>query len=580
MPSRPTRRSIVVLLTLTWPVCFAAPTPGQADAQVEKLVSRVKGFAVVSLPERGLLRLDPAQALTAAKLRGVVLDDHAPVLGKPAKAYDKRMGDGFGPDAAPYVAKGIKPFRFRYFNCEFSYGGWHNFDMQDYASAHGFNVLYPYNRKPKDWTHAPKGTKWLRWGGFVDWRKWLPKHGLGELRYDQLVDMDVAGLLDKEHVFKANEGYDELMIDMEHPRPSPEKLRGMPWYPRDADAATRQAFEKKYYDGYAKTYVAPVEAARRAGWSHISLYGWQPFGRRFFGLDKVKLDPATDWAWNAFGKRVYQAVDILNPSVYCFYWKPANVAYTLANIDLNMALVNSEATHKPVRPYYWTLLHGGGAGQRWWRNQPIANEDVRAMTAMCFFTGCDGMVLWNWSGKGNHHVPSTKPGEFAMVGEEFELAGKAFERYDVLHLRAGESPAQVKFQLVEKDNPRGKYGLTEDKPVYAIARQELLPHLRPKSEPVAAMVEGLALAKAVEFLLKQGEVKVDVSAQEQFGKLLPVVRRVKCGAYHVIATYDPMRIHGGKPRHVVLRDFDGKPDLTLQLPADADTRLFILKAAR
>jgi hypothetical protein len=65
----------------------------------------------------------------------------------------------------------------------------------------------------------------------------------------------------------------------------------------------------------------------------------------------------------------YEAVDIVNNSVYCFYWSPHNVAYTLANIDSNMALVNSMSTKKRVRPYYyyWTLLHGGGGGWRWWR---------------------------------------------------------------------------------------------------------------------------------------------------------------------------------------------------------------------
>ena len=68
----------------------------------------------------------------------------------------------------------------------------------------------------------------------------------------------------------------------------------------------------------------------------------------------------TDHAWNAFGRQIYDVVDIVNNTVYCFYWSPQNVAYTLANIDSNMALVNSLPTKKPVRPYFWTLLHGGG----------------------------------------------------------------------------------------------------------------------------------------------------------------------------------------------------------------------------
>ena len=71
-------------------------------------------------------------------------------------------------------------------------------------------------------------------------------------------------------------------------------------------------------------------------------------------------------------------IDIVNNSVYCFYWNPGNVAYTLANIDMNIKMTGNK---KPVRPYYWTLLHGGGGGWRWWKNQPIADEEKRAMIA-------------------------------------------------------------------------------------------------------------------------------------------------------------------------------------------------------
>ena len=136
----------------------------------------------------------------------------------------------------------------------------------------------------------------------------------------------------------------------EHPVLSPDSLRQQTWYPQDATDAKQHAFEKRYYDGYAQTYVSAVQAARKQGWRNISVYGWAPYGRTWGGLEKPEVDAGTDHAWNFFGKQIYDAVDIVNNSVYCFYWSPQNVAYTLANIDANMALVNSMPLRKPVRP--------------------------------------------------------------------------------------------------------------------------------------------------------------------------------------------------------------------------------------
>lgn len=110
-----------------------------------------------------------------------------------------------------------------------------------------------------------------------------------------------------------------------------------------------------------------------------------------------------------------------------------------------------------------------------------------------------------------------------------------------------------------------------------MAKEELTRHLRPASEAVAATVEGMALVKPFEYHLRHGEVKVDVPAQEQYAKSLPIVRRVKLGKTHVLATYDPMCLHGGQPREIVLPDFDGRQGLTLKLPADQQTRVFVLR---
>jgi len=287
----------------------------------------------------------------------------------------------------------------------------------------------------------------------------------------------------------------------------------------------------------------------------------------------------------------------VHSSVYCFYWSPQNVAYTLANIDSNMAIITAASVKKPLRPYYWTLLHGGGGGWRWWRGQPLANEEKRAMIAMAFFTGIDGFDTWNWSGTGSHHIPPPlltgnekdadyfSSGADVMLDKGFELAPEgagpkakshAFRRYDVLHvLSVDEATQAARFQKIRRATR--DHGVTDDQPVYRMSIPDLTPHLRIKSEPVSAMIEGMALAKPFEYTLRHGDVKIDIPAREQFKKQLPVVRRVKLGPIHVLITYDPDVVYGGKPRDIVLTDFDNTPGRTLTLPADQHTRIFVLR---
>jgi len=283
--------TILTRLSLLAATLFGASAREEATsarAELGTLQGRVPTFRVIPLPlSPGEVVLMPEQSLTVEHLRGVDLDDDPPILGQPAKPFGQRMTDDFQPGEAPYVAKNIKPFRFRYFNCEFNYGGWHNFGMTDYASAHGFR------------------------------------------------------------------------------------------------------------------------------------------------------------------------------------------------------------------------------------------------------------------------------------------------RYDVVHVVGlDEQRGIVRFQKIK---PTAKdRGVGDAHSVYAMPIKQLSTHLRVKSEPVAAMIEGMALVKPFEYLLRYGEMKIDVSAHRQFAETLPVVRRVKLGGIHVLITYDPAVIHGGEPRRVVLRDFDGHKGLTLTLPADAETRIFVL----
>lgn len=578
----------------------------QARSELENIQQVVPNFRIIKIKRsRENIALTTRDSLTVEHIRNIEIDPNPPALTKRTRAYEAQQVDDCPMNQKPYVAKGIRPFRFRYFQCEFNYGGLHNYEMQDYAVTHGFNIVFPYMRKLEETKHWPKKTMLLNWGVFIDWQKWLAEHGIQDSRYDKLSGSNLTEKLISEgrfrrdlHSKEAKQHSDLLMIDQEHEVLSLKKLRLQSWYPHDEPVKERTAFETNYYNGFAQTHISSVRAARQSGWKNISIYGWEPAERTWGGLVAEEALGA-DNTWHLFGDQILEEVDVVNHSVYCFFWSPKNVAYTLANIDRNLNLVSSATHPKPVRTYYWTLLHGGGIDQYLWLEQPLPNEDIRAMIAMGFFTGFDGFDNWNWSGTDNHHIVtfhkevkntenilasknnSRRKYKDVMVGRYFQMKDENnveenFYRYDLLHIvSVDDAYNTVRFQKIR---PSAKnLGIGEQYPYYEMSQAYLLPYLRPKSEPVAAMIEGMALVKPFEYLLRHGEVKIDVSAQDQFRKDLPIVRRVKIGPYHIIITYDPKVVQGGQPRIIVLRDFDGVNDLKLTLPADSETRIFVLE---
>jgi hypothetical protein len=262
------------------------------------------------------------------------------------------------------------------------------------------------------------------------------------------------------------------------------------------------------------------------------------------------------------------------------------------------------------------LLHGGGSGRRWWKLQPVAVEEKRAMIAMAFFTGIDGFDTWNGGRNSNSRVytptllDTVKKKDAAgkrvyrkvaadrMVKDAFTAKSedgksKSFERYDAIRvLSVDEETGMARFQELIKWDKKSNYGTGKAFPVHLMQAEELTSHIRVNGETTAAMIEGMALVKPFEYTLRHGDVKIDVPAQEQFGRRLPVVRRVKLGPIHVLITYDPNVIYGtapkgkkrapatGQPREIVLKDFDNVAGRTLRLPADAQTRIFVLREAR
>lgn len=584
----------------------------QAVAALARLSRAVPRFTVLDLPTSGTVDVPIGATLTIEDLRGVTLDDDPPILGQ-SPVYTPGVGDGLGPAERVFPARGIAPFRFRYFTNEFNITGRGTAELQDYASAHGFSLMA--FRSPEEAPHLPQGARALKWLSRAA-PKDIDQHGRYDLLAERADHEDLAAVYASDP-FSASSytprqpGYELLMIDIEHPVLKPEALRTQAWYPQGGDPAARAAFEARYYRGYAQMYMSAITAARRAGYPQVSIYGWYTVPRTWWGLERLHPDPTTDWAWNAYGKDIYPLVDVIHPSVYCFYVAAQNVAYTLANLDLTRGFLDALPQRKPMRPYYWLKYHGGGAtGIVWWANQPIVDEEVRAMHAMAFFTGIDGIDQWDWfSDPRFAGVPDPALDNHLMVGSPFTCApegggtAQAFARYDVLHVLDGDqATGETRFQLIVKDRGPG-YGVGEGMPVYRMPRDRLRPHLRPWLENAAAMFEGLALVHPFEYLLSRGTVQVDVSAQEQFAKTLPIVRRVKLGRYHVLITYDPnvlyARLKAGEQtgldagtdhrlkvntamagKGIVLQDFAGHRGLTLRLPADDQVRIVVLRGER
>ena len=427
------------------------------ETELAAISARVPAFQVVELRPEESIELAPSDSLVADDLRGVELDSNPPQVGQPPVPYPSKLDDDFEPEAGPYIAQGIEPFRFDYFNNEFNYGGWHNGPMSAYAAGHGFNIIRAYKASRTDWSHLPSDTDWMKIKG-LRWTDVLLDRGYPRYRYDLLPSREeLTQIVIEDSAIPSRDGYDFLMLDMEHP---------VPFSNTDAN-----------HTGFKNTHLAALEAARRQGWTSVGIYAAgaavQPFPRTWFGLEDTDVDsPKLKMLWEQYNRELVEAVDVVLPSVYCHYWDRSNVAYALANIDQNMQVIHGLAQPKPVRPYFMTRLTGGGGGWRWWRNLTMRAEDLRAMTAMSFFTGVDGIVNWNWSGTGDHHRTEgdIKATNTVQVGRTFEAIpedlqrwpARSMQRYDALYIRnvgEGVDNDAVRYQFVDQGLPAKNYGI-------------------------------------------------------------------------------------------------------------------------
>ena len=60
-----------------------------------------------------------------------------------------------------------------------------------------------------------------------------------------------------------------------------------------------------------------------------------------------------------------------------------------------MEFASTMPVWKRTRPYVKTFYtKNGSTGFRWWTDQPLPNEDVRAIRTLAMFTGGDDFVEW------------------------------------------------------------------------------------------------------------------------------------------------------------------------------------------
>ena len=570
------KHAVFLFFVCVIPIFLATTVVAQVNGEIETALKQFPSLEVVSIKGvTGKVEVLKAKGLTSTDLDGVSLQDRPPVL-KQKLEYSEDTYQ------KPYRATGIRPFRLNQFNCEFNYGGLNNYEMQDYAATHGFNTIDPFRRTPEQISILPAGTKIAHWKGIAKYRdKWWKEKKLPKARYD-LLTSDLFQLLPSEISGRASEKFDTTMLDMEHTPPLELKeLKKQKWYPN----ANGREFEQQYYEGYAKSLTSTVTAYKNQGFKKIGIYGWAPVERAWFPM--LADEPLSREAWERYGKEVSDAVDVVHNSVYCPYTDSRNVAYVLANIEENVLRVHELDNPKPVRPYFWPLISGGGGGgNRWWKEVPQINEDQEAMIAMAFFVGIDGLVVWNWSGQSSHHVASFdtfmgKPDKRSlMVAKPFntdDTSGQnhEFRRYDYLHVQDTKNGI-LSFQKIHPEDNKNDYGISSEQPFYRVEFKSLIPFLRARSEPISAVIRGMALVKPFEASIRKGTPQKDFNSRDIFRENLPVYRRVKTGDYHLIITYDPQTIRTGKESKIVVKDFDGNKDLDLVFPADQHPRIYIV----
>ena len=597
-----------------------------ASVEAEIAGLQALGVTVYTLPASPeTLVLARGESLTAESVRGQTLDPNPPSLqGDPWSEPENQVE--VDPANGPYRAKDIAPFRFRRFDNEFLSVAYYDNNMMEYATTHGFNVLWSDGSHPlDDWkAHAPSGTEFLSWYVMIHYWKAGLYPGLGHstihqpdgtVRFDKVetlsIDVKQHFLDNAASILVGLDAYDNIMLDVEYAALEPDQLAAQAWAP--TAPIEYAAFEAQYYQGYIKTHTGLIQAARELGGNGLSMYA-APMRSWFCGLQVVSVNPlySPEAIWERYGAAIAAEVDILNPSVYLTLARPQTIPMVLGNLDRWAAV----AGDKPVRAYVDTHYYSGP----FFEKESAFVEEARALGVLPFFAGVDGLAWFGgMSSLGvstfdSAHEPPTLTvqtdisgvdGEtlfaalkadlhrMVVVAKPFESDGVSFERYDALFIMRydGGPDDLVHFRrfCFEPDFTCGG-----DVSIKTVPAAVLQPNLRAASEGLSGLIEGLAMVKLLEHTLADGVISIDVPAHQQFvycgwtaiPQVKPVTRRVSACGYEVVTSYDPQAVYKGYAdanpvadadvRWVTLEDFAGKPGQIVQIPTDAQLRIFVI----
>ncbi|MCB0319625.1 MAG: thrombospondin type 3 repeat-containing protein [Bdellovibrionales bacterium] len=561
------------------------------------------------------IQLTLAQGYTVEYLRDKELDPSEPILLPASTPYDPQQADSFEPVSAsyspnaPYVADNIRPFDLDYFDIETSMNQGQYLRERDYLSQHGVKFIHGYKAEHSEhlsdstrtvsfrgsyWNHSP-GT------GFPTFFNEL---GLPNGRYDLLETVDAENLiLPKLIDLYGWHGSTHFMIDYEEGSTyyslAVMQAKDLLYQSLPTESAKAE-YADRYFRGLALAHVLNLRGARmgRANLDsaidgdQIGVYGMagSPVPRTYWGLEKLKIDPESDYGWNSYRKEVYRHVDVIHPSVYPLYGSgdaPSKFpAYALGNVEVNIEYMSyaEEALNVPKRkvvPYIAPVYHGAGPGVRWFRELPVSRPETVGMIPALFFLPIDGIHLWGWGSKLATHTTPLVPGAFAILRDSISLStpisgGPGVARVnagDAIYVKASNVAAStLDIQIVDKKQLGP--GVLEGDPVYRVSSRVV--HPRVPSEFGANVVEALALVRPIEACLRNGEKISDFSSQLDFVTKDPIVRRVQCGDYHIIFSYDPMI--GSRESQLAFRTRTLRiGGVSVEVPANGEPRVFVVK---
>ncbi len=583
-------------------------------SELESLPKLIPGFALVNINDKTRSRtLRLQDAYIVEDLRGVPIDPTPPVLSMPDPPYTQNtdyfepLDQPFSP-AAPYVAREILPFDFDYLNVIASHTSGEYLRLRDYLSSSGFTVVkdqdgqLPSHLPAATDSYSIRGSYWDRLGN-------SPGHfermGLPIGRYDLLNDIDPEDYIlpTTRQIYGAHTST-YLSIDQEESsmKLNLSALIAADFFPSAAPIDVQMKFVERYYRGIVLAHQWNIQGARESRDQSlgerrglIEIYGPAafPFQRTWFNLDNIDPNPRDDFAWNAYGSKIYEQLDVVVESLYPPYGQGDNpqraTAYALANLDFAERFIedaehNLRLGQKPVNAYLAPVYHGGGGGERWWRNLVITRAEAISMITSVFFAGADIATLWGWGPYASMHQAQLNHGNYAVVKRSFPLSTYSgreeqednLQPGDVIFVAADNHDGSVDINIVDKQ--LNGNGLPNDPEVYRVNKASLAEHIRVTSEVNADYVEGLALIRPIEKCLKLGNVKIDFPANRAWASKEPIVRRVQCGNYHVLLTFDPKIAHGALsvPYREMTLAIGGH---ALDVQADGEPRIYVVKGS-